>query len=191
MAMSRAFRSCGNLLQLLAADLVTDGQHASGQRAARLAAPHDAARETACRLEDTVVDAAELGLQSRKHGLRSPEVRLLVVMRPLADLFQPLLARRHDRLLSPAPEDESGVLTKFGTRSASVNLIPQSVLQTVEKPATPPGCSKRSRCKATASERGVLVRTPQRRAAVDATDGPFQRPAVTSRRRRPHAAPAP
>ena len=68
-----------DIFQPLASHLAADGHQAPGERTAGLAPPDHAAGEARPRLEDTRVDPAQLGLQSCKHGLRSPEVRRLVL----------------------------------------------------------------------------------------------------------------
>ena len=83
------------IFQPLAPHLAADGHQAPRQRTAGLAPANHAAGETRPRLEDSRVDPAQLGLQSCKHGLRSPEVRRLVVGGQLPHLAQEFLARRH------------------------------------------------------------------------------------------------
>ena len=84
-----------DIFQALAPHLAADGHQAPRQRTAGFAPADHASGEACPCFEYTLVDPAQLGLQSCKHGLRSPEVRRLVVGGQLPHLAQEFLARRH------------------------------------------------------------------------------------------------
>ena len=82
-----------DIFQARAAYFASDRNQCAGERPAGLTAPDHAAGEARSCFKDTLFNPAQLGLQSCKHGLRSPKVRRLVMGGKLSHLSQELLAR--------------------------------------------------------------------------------------------------
>jgi hypothetical protein len=123
-------------------------------------------------------------LQSCKHGLRSPKIRHLVVMRQLAGPPDQLLTRRHDYLLS-LPKTAAGFRNTRNPAAPYLLLYHVSFYHAAGKPF-PAGCSKRSRCKAVVPQ----FRTSNFEFRICQYVGLFQQP-TTSPRRHPRVGPGP